>query len=246
MRRVTVTVIARDEADRIAEAISSARWATEVVVLDSGSADDTVEVARSAGARVAVEPWRGYGGQKNRAAELAATDWVLSLDADERVTPELAQEIARLPAEPPEAGFRVRRRNHFGGRPLRRWPWAWDRPLRLYDRRRARFGEPAVHEAVVAEGPVGRVRGVVEHLGERSAAEYLARQLTYARLGADRAAREGRRAGPFAPALHGAATLLRLLLLRGELLGGAHGLRHALASARGTALKYRLLADRSH
>ncbi len=243
MRDVTVTIIARDEADRIAAAVASAGWAAAVVVLDSGSGDGTAAVARAAGARVEVEPWRGYGAQKNRAAELAPTAWVFSLDADERISTELAAAILALPADPGQAAYRVRRRNRFCGRPVRHWPWAWDLPARLYDRQRARFSERSVHETLVTEGAVGRLAGVLEHLGERSLQEYLDRRAAYARLGAEQAAGEGRRSGPLAPAIHAAATFVRLAMVRGELLGGALGLRHALLAARGSALKYRYLRE---
>ncbi len=244
MQSVSVTIVTRDEADRIAEAVASAAWADEVLVLDSGSTDDTVTRATAAGARVMVEPWRGYGIQKNRAAELARHDWVLSLDADERIDASLAQAIEELGEKPGPAAFRVRRRNRYDGCALRHWPWGWDQPVRLYDRRRARFSERVVHESVHVDGPIGRLHGVVEHLGARSIDEYRRRQECYARLGAEQAAAEGRRARAFDPALHGAAAFVRLWLIRGGLLNGVVGARHAVASARGTALKYRLLRDR--
>jgi len=241
MQSVSVTIVARDEADRIAEAVASVAWADEVLVLDSGSSDDTVSRATLAGARVVVEPWRGYGIQKNRAAELARHDWVLSLDADERADASLGHAVEELGGEPVLAAFRVRRRNRYDGCALRHWPWGWDEPVRLYDRRRARFSERVVHESVRFDGLPGRLRGVIEHLGARSVEEYRRRQECYARLGAEQAAAEGRCARSFDPALHSAAAFLRLWLIRGGLLNGLVGARYALASARGTALKYRLL-----
>ncbi len=242
MHPVSVTIVARDEADRIAEAVTSAAWADEVLVLDSGSTDDTVARATAAGARVVVEPWRGYGIQKNCAADLALHPWVLSLDADERVDASLARAIEELlDDDHGPAAFRVRRRNCYDGCQLRHWPWGWDEPVRFYDRRRARFSERIVHESVHFEGRAGRLRGMIEHLGARSVEEYRRRQECYARLGAQQAEAEGRRARGFDPALHSTAAFLRVWLIRGGLLNGMVGTRYALASARGTALKYRLL-----
>ena len=243
MRALSVTVIARDEADRIAGAVASASFAAEVLVLDSDSVDRTVEVARAAGARVAVEAWRGYGAQKNRAAELAANDWVLSLDADERVDRVLAAAIGALTEQPAEAAFSVDRRTAFAGRPIRTWPWVHDRTLRLYDRRRARFAERLVHEGLRPEGGVGRLAGRLEHASYRGWEDYRARQEVYARLGAGEALRRGRGPRPGDLWLRPAATLLRHLLGRGYLLGGPLGLRLALAAARGTRRKYLLLRE---
>jgi len=241
VRPVSVTIIARDEEGRIGAALSSVAWADEVVVVDSGSSDLTVEVARSAGARVVQEGWRGYGAQKNRAAELAAHDWVLSLDADERVGADLALAIQSLADRPAEAAFEVRRSNHFAGRPIRTWPWAWDLTTRLYDRRRGSFDEGMVHESLRPNGRVGRLEGVLHHFSYRGWDDYLARQEHYARLGAEQAMATGRRPRPGDLTLRPAASFLRHYLGRGYLLGGAHGLRLALAAARGTRRRYEIL-----
>ncbi len=241
--RITVTIIAGNEEERISDAVRSAAWAGEVLVLDSESTDATVERARAAGARVHVEPWRGYGPQKNRAAELASNDWILSLDADERVTPELAEAIAALPAEPGPAAFRVRRRNRFAGRPIPRWPWSWDLIVRLYDRRRARFSTSAVHESIQADGPVGTIPAPLEHFSYRGWEDMLARQLRYASLGAREAFDRGRRPKAGDLWIRPRVTFLRHWLSRGYLLGGAFGYRLSVAAARMTWTKYVLLRE---
>jgi len=241
MPPVSVTIIACDEADRIAEALASVAWAAEALVLDSGSRDATVELARAAGARVVVEGWPGFGAQKNRAAELARHDWVLSLDADERVDERLSRSITALPDEPSFPAYRMRRRNHLGGRPIRHWPWSWDRTTRLYDRRRARFSEPRVHETLEVDGPVGALAGVLEHLTYRDWHDYRRRRARYACLGAEEAARRGRgpRSGDLV--LRPTISFLRHWLARGYLLGGGQGLRLSLAAAAGTRMKYQEL-----
>jgi len=241
--RISVTIIAGNEERRIADAIRSAAWADEVLVLDSESGDRTAEVAREAGARVVVEPWRGYGAQKNRAAELASSRWIFSLDADERISPELAAAVAALPEAPGEAAFRVLRRNRFAGRPIRRWPWSWDATLRLYDRERARFSEVAVHESLEVEGAVGELREPLEHFSYEGWEDLLSRQLAYAALGAREARSRGRRPRPGDLWLRPRITFLRHWLGRGYLLSGALGYRLSTAAARMTWTKYVLLRE---
>ena len=158
MPKLTVTVITLNEAERIEECLESAGWADEIIVVDSGSTDGTPALARHHGARVIVRNWPGYSPQKNFAAAEAAHDWILSLDADERVTPELAAEIRQtLSSEPGVAGFRMPRVTWHLGRWIRTTDWYPDFQLRLYDRRRARWAERRVHESVTAHGPGGGV-----------------------------------------------------------------------------------------
>ncbi len=238
-----MVIIAGEEEDRIAGAVRSAAWADEVLVLDSESADRTAQVARSQGARVVVEPWRGYGAQKNRAAELAAHDWVFSLDADERISPGLAAALQALPEEPGRPAYAVRRRNRFAGRPIPRWPWSWDWTTRLYHRGRAAFSERAVHESLQFQGEPGRLDGILEHYSYRGWEDLLERQERYARLGAEEAVRRGRlpRAGDLW--LRPAATFWRHWMGRGYLLGGRLGWRLSVAAARMTRMKYLFLRE---
>lgn len=240
---LTVTIIAGNEEADIGDAVRSVLWADDVLVVDSESRDATVERAREAGARVFVEPWRGYGAQKNRAAELAGTHWILSLDADERCSPDLAAAIAALPAKPDCGAYAVRRLNRFAGRPIRRWPWSWDRTTRLYDRRRGRFSELAVHESLLVDGPVGELAGYLDHFTYSGWRDHLERQLVYARLGAEEAARRGKGVRRGDITLRPAATFLRHWIGRGYLLNGVLGWRLSRMAARGTWMKYLVLQD---
>ena len=147
--KLTVTVITHNEASRIDEALESASWADEIVVVDSNSTDGTAEIARRRAARVEVRDWPGYSAQKNYAAELASHDWVLSLDADERVSPALAEEIRALMAAGPAAtGYRIPRVAWYLGRWVRSTDWYPDYQLRLYNRRAGRWNGRRVHESV--------------------------------------------------------------------------------------------------
>jgi (heptosyl)LPS beta-1,4-glucosyltransferase len=238
---ISVTIITRNEERQVAGAIASVTWADEVIVLDCGSDDSTVEVAAAAGANTVVEPWRGFGAQRNRAAELAENDWVLALDADERCSPGLAQEVLGLADQPAHATYQVRRRNYFAGQPVRQWPWVCDRVARLYDRRRARFSARQVHERLVTGGIEGRLNGWLEHYCYSDWSDYDERQLLYARLGAEQARQSGRRPRPGDLQVRPLAAFVRHWLGRGYLLGGRLGWRLAVAAARGTRRKYRLL-----
>ncbi|RJK98182.1 glycosyltransferase family 2 protein [Vallicoccus soli] len=179
---ISATVITLNEVDKVKGCLDSVAWADDVLVLDSGSVDGTVELARSLGARVVHQEWLGYGRQKNRAAELAANDWVLNLDADERVTPALRDALLGAAFDVP--GYSVVRRSDFLGR--------WHRPVhrpsverlvRVYDRRVAAFTEAAVHEKVVSDaGAFVDLEGVLDHYGFRGVDDLVLRLNRYSSL----------------------------------------------------------------
>ena len=153
---VTVTIITLNEARHIAAAIDSAAWADEILVVDSGSTDDTVAIAGRKGVRVMSRTWPGYVDQKNHAASLASHDWILSLDADERISPALATEIQTLMRATPEAnGYRMPRVTFHLGRWIRTTDFYPDYQTRLYDRRAARWQGRLVHESVQVDGRRG-------------------------------------------------------------------------------------------
>lgn len=173
MLPLSVVIIACDEADRLPDAIRSVAFADEVLVLDSGSRDETVAVARELGARVVETDWPGHVAQKNRAMGMAAHPWVLSIDADERVTPTLAASIRGALAEPCGAvGYEVARRNHYLGRPLRAGGWYPDRRVRMVLRDQARWLGEDPHDRLEVRGTVGRLSGELEHHPYRSLAEH--------------------------------------------------------------------------
>jgi glycosyltransferase involved in cell wall biosynthesis len=171
---LSAVIIARDEADRIEDAIRSVAFADECVVLDSGSTDDTVARARALGARVVETDWPGHVAQKNRALDEARGDWVLSLDADERVTTELRAAIVAAMGAPTADGFRVARRNHWLGHRLAHGHWYPDRRVRLARRTHARWGGADPHDLLIVDGAVHDLAGDLDHLPYRSLAEHLA------------------------------------------------------------------------
>jgi len=182
---VSVVLITLNEASNLQRTLQSVRWAQEIVVVDSGSTDESVAMARAAGARVFEEHWKGFAAQKNSAIERATCDWVLSLDADEEVSPELALEIhALLAADPPFGAYRIPRLNHFIGRPLRHGGYWPDPKLRLFKRGTAQFAERAVHETMESDGPVGELRSPMLHHCYQTIEEYVEHANRYSTLSA--------------------------------------------------------------
>lgn len=243
--RLSVVVITKNEAHRIERCLRSVAFADEVIVLDSGSTDDTVAIARRTGARVERTPdWPGFGPQKNRALALAGGDWVFSIDADEEVTPALRDAVLAVVEGRAGAGFAgwwVTRSSSFCGRTVRHGDWRNDRVLRLFRREAARFSDDVVHERVLCPGPHGRLDGLLLHDSVDSLEDAREKTERYARLGAAKLRARGR--GGLAAALtHAAWTFLRGYLLRLGFLDGRAGLSIAALNARGTYLRYRLAA----
>ena len=224
MPKLTVTVITLNEAANIDACLASVAWADERLVVDSGSTDDTLERARARGARVIVREWPGYAAQKNFAASEAAHDWILSIDADERVTPDLAQEIrAVLSTEQAVAGYRLPRVTWHLGQWIRTTDWYPDYQLRLYDRRRARWAPRRVHESVAAEGAVGQLGHDLEHYAYRDIGHHHKTMDRYTTLAAEEMHEAGRRAGVFDLTVHPGATFFRNYILRRGIVDGVPG-----------------------
>jgi glycosyltransferase involved in cell wall biosynthesis len=206
----------------------------EVVIVDSGSTDATVEIARDFGARVFTEPWKGYAAQKNSAIAHASGDWILSLDADEEVSPELGREIAALlGSETAFSAYKIPRLNHFLGRPLRHGGYWPDPKLRLFKKGAAEFEERPVHETLKAAGPVGRLSGHLVHHCYPMLEEYIAHMNRYSSEGAQLLAsrgRDSRRLGAWIgnALLNPTATFLYNYIFRMGFLDGREGLAQHL------------------
>ena len=237
---ISVVIITRDAARELPACMASAPFAAEVLVVDSDSADDTVAVARDHGAKVIVHPWQGFGGQKRFAVASACHDWVLCLDADERVTPELAAAIRAVftGGPPPTHAFSFARRNRFLGRWLAHGEGYPDWNLRLFDRRHARWSADLVHEKVVADGKVARLRGDLLHASAESIDAYIAKQNRYTTVQAAAMHARGERASVTQLVLSPAVRFLRFYVLRLGFLDGAAGFAHIAIGAFASFLKY--------
>jgi glycosyltransferase involved in cell wall biosynthesis len=242
--KLSVTIITLDEADHIGAAIDSVSWADEIVVVDSGSTDGTADLARAKGARVATRAWTGWIDQKNHAAALASNDWILSLDADERVPPELAAEIrGLLRSEPPRRGYRMARVTFHLGRWIRTTDFYPDYQTRLYDRRAGAWQGGRVHESVRVEGGPGQLRGELQHYSFRDLSEQIDRLNHYSTLAARQMHEDGRRAGLFDLAVHPWAAFVRNYVLRRGFLDGSAGFIISVVNAYGVFLKFAKLRE---
>lgn len=224
MTALSAVLITQDEEAAIQAALDSVAFCDEIVVLDSGSSDRTRQIAEGAGARVLVRtPWPGFVAQRNAAMEAARNDWVLALDADERVTPPLRAEIEALRSRGFDCnGYRIPRVAFYLGRWIRGTDWYPDPQLRLFDRRKGRWAGGLVHESVKVEGRVGRLRGELEHHPYRDISDHMRKIDAYTTLWAQQAFEEGKRAHVLTATGATLWAFLRNYLLRGgALLGGA-------------------------
>lgn len=237
--RLSVIVITRNEAAHIRRCLESVAFADEIVVVDSGSEDDTVTIAQSCGARVVTHAdWPGFGPQKNRALDLARGEWVLSIDADETVTPALAEQIQGVLAAPACAGYDIPRLSNFCGRYMRHGGWWPDRVLRLFRRDAGRFTDARVHEKVIVQGRVGHLQAHFLHDTHPDLDGALAKMNRYSTDGAMAAHARGKSAGMASALGHGAWAFLRMYVLRRGFLDGRHGFVLACVTAMGTFSRY--------
>lgn len=241
--RLTATVITLNAAAQLPECLTSVAFADEVVVADSGSTDGTQEIAARLGARVLTHPWLGYGRQKQFAAEQAANDWILSLDADERVSPELAASIVRALAAPAAPVYRVARRNRFMGRWLSHGEGYPDWSARLYDRRAARWSDDPVHERLVYTAQPATLAGDLLHDSAEDLDRYLDKQNRYTALAARAMFERGERAGVLRLVGSPVVRFLKFYVLRLGFLDGVPGLVHISIGCMNSFLKYAKLIE---
>jgi glycosyltransferase involved in cell wall biosynthesis len=238
MPQLSAIVITRNEADNIGACLDSLSFCDEKIVVDCGSTDSTVEIARKKGARVEIHDWRGFGPQKNFALSLATGTWVLSTDADERVTRELAAEIDRAIAYTLADGFELPRLSSFCGRDMRHSGWYPDYVLRLFRRGKARFDDALVHERVICEGSLLRLKEPLIHHPVQKLEDALARMDRYSTASADALVASGRRVSFFAGIGHGLYAFVRTYILKLGFLDGAEGFLLAVANAEGSYYRY--------
>lgn len=244
---LSVAIIARDEADRIGACLDSLGFADEVVVVvDERSRDDTLAIARAHGCRAISHPWLGYAKQKQFAVNQCTRDWVLILDADERVPPETAETLGRLmtASDADVAAYGFLRRNLFHGRWFKRCGWWPDRVVRLVNCRKGRFSGDLVHERWIADGPIERLDAVLDHYSFPTYAALIEKMQNYSTLAALQMEKDGRRAGWWSPISHGLWTFFRSYLLELGVLEGFDGFVISLTNAGGSFMKYAKLRER--
>lgn len=236
--RLSVAIITRDEAHNIADCLDSVAFGDEIVVVDSGSGDATVALARARGARVIETDWPGFGAQKNRALDACAGDWVLSLDADERVSAELRAEIERTLAAPRFDVYEIPRRSYYVGRFMRHGGWWPDHVPRLFRRGAARFSDARVHERLVTDAPIGRLSAPLVHYSFRTMEAVLDKINHYSTASAQTLAERGAEPGLTTAIVHGVAAFLRTYVFKLGFLDGKHGFMLAVSNAEGSYYRY--------
>ncbi len=237
---VSVAIITRDEEARLPQCLESLSFADEIVVVDSGSHDRTVAIARAFGCRVLLEKWRGYARQKQFAVDSCSNDWVLILDADERVPGDTAGQIGEVLDDPEEefSACSFLRKNYFHNRWIRHCGWWPDRVVRLVDRRKGHFSRELVHERWVSDGVVKKLDVAVEHYSFQTYSDLIRKMETYSTLAAREILERGSRAGWWSPITHGLWMFVRTYLFELGVLEGFDGFVIAVLNGGGSFLKY--------
>jgi glycosyltransferase involved in cell wall biosynthesis len=241
---LSVAIIVKNEEKNLPDCLRSAAFARQIVVVDSGSADETLRIASDFGCEVFSESWYGFGPQKQFAVEQCREAWILVLDADERIPPETARIIRQTIDSPGNAnGFSFPRKNFFQGRWIRHAGWWPDRVVRLFKNGKGRMTEAAVHEAVVIDGGVKALAVPIEHMTESRLGPILRKIDRYSTLGAEEAFAAGRGASVWGAILRAELTFLQDYLLRVGFLDGSQGLTLAVTDAVNKFFKYAKLAE---
>jgi (heptosyl)LPS beta-1,4-glucosyltransferase len=238
---IAAVVITKDEEGNIADCLESVRWADELIVVDAESRDRTVEVARRYTSRVFVRPWAGYGPQKNFGIDQAHADWILIVDADERVPDQLRQEIQDLlAAEPPPdvGGYEIPRRNFFYGKWIQGGGLFPDYQLRLFRKQAGRYDDVRLHEHLAVRGRRERLREPFNHYSMPSVNHHVRKMMRYTTLGADEKLKRVRHVSGWVIATHHLGTMLKTLFVRGGYRDGVHGLIVAMFAGLHTFVKY--------
>lgn len=239
MPTLSVVIITLNEAQRLPACLESVRFADEVIVLDSGSRDETAALAQAWGARVeTTSDWPGFGPQKNRAVALARCDWVLSLDADEQLTPALQMEIQAVLRDPKHEAYALPRLSSYCGRFIHHSGWWPDEVPRLFKKETGRFSDDAVHERLLVSGSLGRLKAPLLHHSFAHPEDVLSKMNRYSSASAQAMAARGKRATIWTAILHGWWAFVRTYFLRRGFLDGREGFLLAVSNAEGSYYRY--------
>jgi glycosyltransferase involved in cell wall biosynthesis len=235
---LSVILITKNEAELVDQCLESVKWADEIVVLDSGSNDATVEICQRYTDKVFVTDWPGFGSQKNRALAMATGDWVLSIDADEQVTPELVTEIKYIIQDSRHPVYKLPRLSRLMGRPMRHGDWWPDEVPRLFRRGHARFTNDPVHERLDFAGDAPALKNLLLHNSIRSLEQMLDKINQYTTAGAQRLIVKGSNGGLRKAVVHGLWALFRAYILKRGFLDGREGFIAAISAGESAYYKY--------
>lgn len=240
---ISIIIITKNEAHNIKDCLTSVSWAEEIIVVDSGSTDGTQDICRQfSNCRVIDTNWPGFGPQKNRALSYATRDWVLSIDADERITLDLKKEILDVVSTEAIGGYFIPRRSQYCGRFINHSGWSPDYVLRLFKRKKGTFSNDKVHEKVILQGTSAKLSHELLHYSFENLEQVLRKVDQYSTLGAEQMFAKGKRCGIKTAILKGFWAFIRTYILRIGCLDGKQGLMLAISNAEGTYYKYAKLA----
>jgi len=247
---VSAIVITKNAEPTIRRCLESVKWADEIIVVDSGSTDATADICRELGAKFHQTPdWPGHGPQKNRALDRASGEWIVALDSDEWMTPELRQEVEGAMAEPRgHAAFAIPRRSSFCGRFMRHSGWWPDYVVRLFRRDASRFSEDHTHDRLIIQGRTGKLKQSIMHEAITDLDQVIVKMNMYSSSAARMKHQQGRKASLFTALLHGGWAFFRTYVLRLGFLDGREGFMLAVANAEGSYYRYvklMLLSDKT-
>jgi (heptosyl)LPS beta-1,4-glucosyltransferase len=245
-QQLSVAIITLNEADRLPACLQSVAFADEIVVVDSGSQDGTIQIAKSFGCKVIEHPWLGFPKQKQFAVDNCSSRWVLILDADERLPRETGQEIRNALARRTEndcVAYSFQRKNFFHQRWIRHCGWWPERVIRLVDRQHGTFNDTLVHEKWIPSGKVGDLQGCIEHYSFRDYADLIKKMQLYSTLSSRHLFEKGKQSSWWTPIVHGFWTFFTTYLFRLGLLEGFDGFVISLMNSGGTFMKYAKLKE---
>ncbi len=246
-QKLSAVIITFNEADRIVQCLNSVDFCDEVIVVDSGSRDNTTQLAESAGAKVVKQEWLGYGRQKQFAVDQASNNWVLCIDADEKISVELRDSILKCLEGPGYSAYLMPRCNRFLGHWLKHGEGYPDKSLRFFDRQHARWSDDDIHEKVITSKPLGELDGDLLHESQDTLEKYLAKQNRYTTLQAEAMIANGKEVGILKLVVNPVFRFIKFYLIRKGFMDGLPGFVHIMIGCMNTFIKYaKVLEARKH
>ncbi len=237
--KISCVIVTKNEQANICRCLQSVQWMDEILVLDSGSVDETVKICKEFGCKVVETEWMGFGKTKRFAVEQAKYDWIFSIDADEEMTTELRETLQQLlQTANPAAGYYIKRRSFYLGKRIRFSGWNRDYPLRFFNRKFGNFNEKEVHESVRIAAPKKNIEDCLLHYTYPTIESHIQKIDLYSTLGAQQLLAKGKQASVFTAVMRGKVKFLKIYILQAGFLDGLEGLVLALISAFGVYLKY--------
>jgi glycosyltransferase involved in cell wall biosynthesis len=239
LNNLSVIIICKDAAKHIEACFESIKWADEIIVLDSGSTDDTVAIAKRYTNNIHNTYWPGFGPQKNKALSYVTKPWVLSIDADEYLSPELQQAIQKITTtDCPENAFYIRRQSYYCGKLMRFGSWAKDDCLRLFKRESGKFSDDKIHERLMVTGKTSKIKDILYHEAYDNLEQVIEKMNSYSSLGAQMRLERGKKSSLSTALLHAMWSFIHGYIIRLGFLDGREGLLLAISNAEGCYYRY--------